>query len=286
MLRARRAFSLIAILVLAGSQGAFAACVAARIEGKNERIILQNNCDKYVSWALCVRISERSFDDYPVGVVAPKGISEYGLFVSHDARVSVKMDQCDVKGCKVIQPRCVDPPPDVTKTTATPPPPPVRHCPKDMTIWPSSTSGAAEHNKLVEMCKVAFPDLAPNNSIKGGQPNQIRPIKPQPRNFQMEQQQARQAEEQRRRNRQQLQNSLILGLGAAAKALSQQPSASVPIAPTGYAQPAASGQFVCRDRRQYDACIPQYISRGLPYGYEGRDIRQVAHEYCARNFCQ
>ena len=74
------------------------ACVTPKIES-NKAIILQNTCKEYVSWALCVRVSDRSFDDYPVGVVAPKGTSQYALFVDADARDSTSSKSISPTKC-------------------------------------------------------------------------------------------------------------------------------------------------------------------------------------------
>ena len=263
------------------------ACITPRIED-NKVIVLQNTCKEYVSWALCVRVSERSFDDYPVGVVAPKGTSQYGLFVSPDARVSVQLNWCKGRACKVIQPRCVDPEEAPAKSAA---PSQTRFCPADMSTWPSSTRGADDHNKLVEMCKVAFPDMDPqqSSSTRSNQGPEKRQAT-EPNRAQQQQGEAKRLEAARQqqqieRNRQ-IQNSILQGLGATAQSLGGQSTRRAPSAAPPPSSNAASTQFPCRDRRQYDACIPQYISRGLPYGYEGQDIRQVAHQYCARNFCQ
>jgi hypothetical protein len=263
------------------------ACVTPRIEDNedNKVIVLQNTCKEYVSWALCVRVSERSFDDYPVGVVAPKGTSQYALFVSPDARVSVQLNWCKGRACKVIQPRCIDPEKTPAKSAT---PSQTRFCPADMSTWPSSTRGADEHNKLVEMCKVAFPDMDPERSSPA-RSNQGPPKRQatEPNRAQQEAKRLEAARQQQQieRNRQ-IQNSILQGLGAAAQTLSGQSTRRPPSAAPAPSSNAASTQFPCRDRVQYDACVPQYISRGLPYGYEGQDIRQVAHQYCARNFCQ
>ena len=259
------------------------ACVTPKIES-NKAIILQNTCKEYVSWALCVRVSDRSFDDYPVGVVAPKGTSQYALFVSSDARVSVQLNWCKGSACKVIQPRCVDPERAPANPSQT------RFCPADMSMWPSSTQGADEHNKLVEMCRVAFPDMDPerSSSTRSNQGSSKRQTtEPNRAQQQREAKRLEAARQQQRieRNRQ-IQKSILQGLSAAAQSLSGQSTLRAPSAAPAPSSNTASTQFACRDRRQYEACIPQYISRGLPYGYEGQDIRVVAHQYCARNFCQ
>ena len=86
---------------LASSSIASAACLSATDTG--DRITLKNSCNQYVSWAMCVRVAGRSFDDYPVGSTAPNGISEYGIFGKLD---SYQVNSCTGKGCKVSQPRC------------------------------------------------------------------------------------------------------------------------------------------------------------------------------------
>lgn len=253
------------------------ACITRRVEGTT--IVLINTCGQYVSWAMCVRVSGRGFDDYPVGVVAPKGSSRYGLYIDANVAFTSEVAWCRGKGCKLIQPRCSDPKPRQDQTADAPP---VRYCPTDLTPLPGSDARAREHNKLVEMCKVAFPD-AKDGSRKADsadRPVAKRGVKQQPTVG------TGQAQQNRSGSNRELLNALSLGLTAAAGSLSKQPAARAPLRPATSPPTVAAGQFPCRDRRQYEACIPQYISRGLPYGYEGRDIRQVAHEYCQRNFCQ
>jgi hypothetical protein len=158
-----------------------------------------------------------------------------------------------------------------------------------MSTWPSSSRGADDHNKLVEMCKVAFPDMDPQrpSPARSNQGSPTRQVTEPKRAQQLEDTKRQEAARQQQieRNRQ-IQNSILRGLGAAAQTLSGQPVKKAPSVAPSPSNTTTAAQFPCRDRRQYDACIPQYISRGLPYGYEGQDIRQVAHQYCARNFCQ
>jgi hypothetical protein len=123
----KRALIVVALFVLTHSQPAIAACVCSSIEEKIEDHS-PKLLNKYVSWALCIRVSERSFDDYPVRVVAPKGISEYGLLASPDARA-----------------------PKDNGDAASPP------MPQRYDLWSSSNNGAAEHNQLVENVQSCVP---------------------------------------------------------------------------------------------------------------------------------
>jgi hypothetical protein len=286
------------LLVTSTLPSAAQACITPRVEGTT--VILQNSCNQYVSWALCIRVSGRQFDDYPVGSIAPKGSSQYGLFVDPKVPFSAELAWCEGKGCKVIQPRCSEPgrKPEQSATK-----PPVLFCPKDLSLRQGSDARAQDHNKLVEMCKVAFPDAADGSPKTNGadRPAAKRGEKqgPTARAGQARQSpsassggkqapkaQSGQARQSPPVSSGQVMDAITLGLSAAAGAIAKQRTVRPSVAPQAASPSASTAQFACRDRRQYDACIPQYISRGLPYGYEGRDIRQVAHEYCSRNFCQ
>jgi hypothetical protein len=222
------------------------------------------------------------------------------MYKDPDNPFSAQLSSCKGKGCKVIQPRCTDPKQGPDNSAAASPP--VLFCPKDLSTRSGSDAGAQEHNKLVEMCKVAFPDDdAGTGTARSGDGQSAKGAAKQPPSPRADQGQransgarpappvsggqARQAPGATSR---QFLDAFSQGLAAAAGAMAKRPVAKAPVpsVPTTSAPQAGAAQFQCRDRRQYDACIPQYISRGLPYGYEGRDIRQVAHEYCQRNFCQ
>jgi len=88
------------------SSTAFAQCVSATADQVTQRIIIRNTCNQYVSWAMCVRVAGRSFDDYPVGSTAPGGSSQYGVF---GKPFSYQINYCVGKGCNVTQPECVAP---------------------------------------------------------------------------------------------------------------------------------------------------------------------------------
>jgi hypothetical protein len=103
-------------VALWGSLGAAAAlplpaaaeCISARHDGP--RIYLTNSCRDYAQWALCVRVSDRSFDDYAYGTTAPMGTSEYGLFLGAGATFSYTVSACKGSGCKPARPQCPSPP--------------------------------------------------------------------------------------------------------------------------------------------------------------------------------
>jgi hypothetical protein len=77
-------------------------CISHRIEGRT--IILQNTCNQYVSWSMCLNVADRSFKDYPAGVIAPHGYSQYGVF--SNAAFSYHFNQCVGKGCHPAAPSC------------------------------------------------------------------------------------------------------------------------------------------------------------------------------------
>ena len=77
-------------------------CIKHRIDGQT--IVLQNTCNYYVSWSMCLNVADRSFKDYPAGFIAPKGFSRYGVF--SNAAFTYRYNWCKGKGCTVAAPPC------------------------------------------------------------------------------------------------------------------------------------------------------------------------------------
>ena len=98
----------VVVITAALSSPATAECISARHDGS--RIYLTNTCRDYASWVMCIRVSDRSFDDYPSGSTAPLGTSEYGLFLGAGATFSYTVSACKGSSCKPARPRCSNPP--------------------------------------------------------------------------------------------------------------------------------------------------------------------------------
>jgi hypothetical protein len=81
-------------------------CISHRTEGQT--IILQNTCNEFVSWSMCLNVADRSFKDYPVGVIAPRGYSQYGVY--SNAGFSYKYNWCKGASCQPAQPTCTPAP--------------------------------------------------------------------------------------------------------------------------------------------------------------------------------
>jgi hypothetical protein len=94
--------AVIALVVAAPAPAVSQGCINHRIEGTT--IVLQNTCNQYVSWSMCLNVADRTFKDYPAGIIAPHGYSQYGVF--SNAAFSYHFNQCVGKGCHPAQPTC------------------------------------------------------------------------------------------------------------------------------------------------------------------------------------
>ena len=95
--------------VIAMAPPAAQACISDAIEGRgqaSQSIVIKSACGQYVSWSMCIRVSDRPYTDTPSGVVSPGGTSQYGVLLNPGTTFDYRMNWCEGAGCTAQQPSC------------------------------------------------------------------------------------------------------------------------------------------------------------------------------------
>lgn len=107
----RRA-SFTAILLLAGFYHAEArSCVSDEVRrtSTGAEVVIDNDCDQPITWAMCIHVSERQFTDFPRGVTAPGGISRYSVWMTQGSGLDYEYNYRFGRNVPVAAPNTCEP---------------------------------------------------------------------------------------------------------------------------------------------------------------------------------